>query len=391
MDGELDLARLADAWDLLQRRHPVLGSSFDLANDHWHIEEPVRTALTLSRLPASSRTPQHATDELATVLRAPFDLTRGPLARLHAIPVDDSTTLLGMAADHIACDAWSAHILIVELWSLYRDPHVTLPPIRVTFPDLVEQENAWLETPAGVETVEQRIAMLKPIGPQPPAPIPGQRFSGANYARVHRHRFTVDADTFARLQGTGMLRGLTPSVLAHAALAGALHELTGAEDVGTTLAVANRPSRSLHRTQGWLADNVVVATHADDVRRPAFIAGFGEAFATALDFSQVSLGVLINRMAPEQFGRPSPHPTAAFNPGATLEQRFPAEPVPGLTMTELPMSDGWGYRTVVVHGAESDAGLQVRISVKDRWFEAGAATALGERMRELLETWATAR
>jgi hypothetical protein len=390
LDGSLDLDRLARAWDLVQLRHPVIGSSFDLASDHWRIEEPVTAALTLSRLAPESRTEQRAAEELGTVLRAPFDLTRGPLARLHAIPIDDATTIVGMACDHIASDAWSAQILFAELWQLYLDPAAALPLIRVTFPDTVAEEHAWLASPAGQAAVERRIAMLDPIGPQPTASLPGQRHSDSSYAKVHRHRFTLAAADLARLRTIGALRGLTPSVLAHAALAGALHEFTGAQDVGTTLAVANRASRSLHRTQGWLADNVVVATRSDDVRKPAFIGHFAGALADALDYSQVSLGVLIRRMAPEQFGRPSPHPTAAFNPGATLDQRFPVPLPPGLTMTEVPLSYGWGYRTIVVHGAESEAGLGVRISVKDRWFEPTAAESLGHRMHDLLTVWAAA-
>lgn len=390
VDGPLDLDRLALVWDLVQQRHPVIGSSFDLAHDHWRIEEPVTAALTLSRLPPESRTVQRAVEELGKVLRAPFDLTRGPLARLHAIPIDDLSTIVGMASDHIASDGWSSQVLFAELWQFYLHPATALPPIAITFPDVVAEEHAWLASPAGQAAVERRASMLGAIGPQPAALLPWRLRSDRTYAEVQRHHFTLDPADLARMRTIGPLRGLTPSVLAHAALAGALHELTGAEDVGTTLAVANRGRRTVRRTQGWLADNVVVATRSGNVRRPAFLAHFAGALADALDFSQVSLGVLIHRMAPEQFGRPSPHPTAAFNPGAEINQRFQVPLPPGLSMTEVSVSDGWGYRTIVVHGAESEAGLGVRISVKNRWFEPSTAELLGDRMHDLLTAWAAA-
>jgi hypothetical protein len=391
VDGELDLDRLAHAWDLVQRRHPVLGSSFDLANDEWRTRDVTTSALVVSRLPAEHRDVSSATTELGNALRIPFDLTRGPLARLHAVPADDARTLVGIAVDHIICDGWSAQVLFAELWHLYRDPQGELPPVRITFPELVAQEWAWLASEEGKGATQRCAEVLATVGPQPVAPLPGVRAGTASHERAHRAGFSLSAAEAARLRTVPVMRGLSPTALAHAALAGALHLLTDTEFVGTTLAMANRADRTVHRTQGWLADNVVVVTRAqDEVRKPAFLGTFAAAVAEALDLSSVPLAALIVRMAPEQFGLPSPHPTASVNSGAAIDRRFPLLAPPGATLTEVPVPDGWGYRSIVVRGAESAAGLDIRVSVKDRWFGPSTADLLALRMQELLTGWVEA-
>jgi hypothetical protein len=392
VEGALSLDRLALAWDLIQRRHPVLGSSFDLAHDNWRTEEPAASVLTLSRLPADDRDLRTATGELGEALRRPFDLTRGPLARLHAVPVDDALCLVGLAADHMVCDAWSFQVLCAELWQLYQAPDTELPPMEITFPDLVAEEHAWLASASGISMMESRVKMLSDLGPAPVAPLPYSSTARTSHAPAHRASFILSSQACTRLRTANVISGLAPSALAHAALAGALHLISGEERIGTMLAVANRADPRVHRTQGWLSDHVVVVTAGrhDDVRKPGFLHEFREAVVEALDYSALPLAAVLSRMEPGLIGQSSPRPSAGFNPGidsAGLDRRIRTVAPHGLTLTEVPVADGWGYRAVMVHTQESADGVSVRVSVKQRWFERSTVELLSSQMEDLLEGW----
>jgi hypothetical protein len=393
VDGMLDLDRLAWAWEVIQRRYPVLGSSFDIGRDHWRTEEPATSALTLSHLPLAGSA-EAALDELGNVLQRPFDLTRGPLARLHVVPIDDCVSLVGFGAEHLVCDAWSVMVLGAELWRLYQEPDDELPPVRVTFPELVAEEYAWLASTDGVSLMESRVKMLSEVGPLPGVLLPGARAGSANQGAPHRATFTVSRADVARLRSVDATRVLAPSALAHAALAAAIHELTGNDLVGTLLAVANRADRRLHQTQGWLSDNVVVLSRArGDIRKPGFLGEFVTAVATALDYSILPLAAVMARMEPDLIGRAGPYPLAGFNSLASpssLRRHIPPPTLRDLELSVVPAPGSLQYKAIVVKAVESVAGLDVGVSVKDRWFQPDTAELLSAQMQDVLVAWAEA-
>jgi len=61
-----------------------------------------------------------AEEEWKSVARQAFDRTTGPLIRFALFPLQDGSTLFGIAADHIVCDGWSLRIIAKEIYTLYQ-------------------------------------------------------------------------------------------------------------------------------------------------------------------------------------------------------------------------------------------------------------------------------
>ena len=389
VDGRLDLDRLATAWTQLQKRHPVLGSRLDVGAGLWCLEDPVECPLTVSVLPGAERSADAALHEMTAAVLRPFDFTRGPLHRLHAVEISDVQSLVGVAVDHLISDAWSIQVLFAELWQLYESPDADLPAVETTAPELVAQERAWLATIEGNEALDRQVERLSSVGAQPAVVFPGMRLDAASHERSHGARFTLGREELDRLRQCGILRGLASGTVAHAALAGALHLLTGQEQLGTIMALAHRSRRSSHRTQGWLADNAVVLTQAETVKSARFLAHFGDAVIQALGQSKLPHMAIVARADPGLVGAPTPQPTAGFNGGVALSSRFPVRDPSGLKLTEIVIPGGWGYRAIMAHAAESDDGLQIKVSLKQRWFEPSAVDLLRDQMRDLLVHWSS--
>ncbi len=72
----------------------------------------------------------------ASLARTPFDLERGPLLRICAMP---RQKLLVLCVHHIITDAWSMRIFLRELWLLYtariRGEQARLPPLPISYAD----------------------------------------------------------------------------------------------------------------------------------------------------------------------------------------------------------------------------------------------------------------
>ncbi|MGC5015681.1 amino acid adenylation domain-containing protein [Streptosporangium sp. DT93] len=122
--GDLDEDRLDGALRVLARRHPALRATF-VDGDHGPVRV-VRDDLTLTaqrtdlrHLPPPQRSAA-ALEHAARIAAEPFDLERGPLARVHGYRLADDERLLVFVAHHLVCDGASMRVLLAELDAAYR-------------------------------------------------------------------------------------------------------------------------------------------------------------------------------------------------------------------------------------------------------------------------------
>ncbi|HEY0698773.1 MAG TPA: condensation domain-containing protein [Micromonospora sp.] len=395
VSGRLDVDRLAAAWRRLQERHGVLRTRFDLADSSWLTTPGGFSELELTHLRTGTRDVAAAKEALGVALRRPFDLSRGPLCRLHAVPVDGSTTVLGFAVQHLVCDGWSLSVLTDELWRLYADPDTALPPVRTDFPAFVRAEYARLAADQGRADLRRQAELLLPVGPLPEIRLPGIRVpaGGVDHRDSATVSFTLDPPTVRQLRRAGSPYGLSVIGLMHAALAGTLHQLTGLPRIGVALGVANRADPALRHTVGWIAGSVVVLTEAGaDPDDPAFLRDFTAGFATAIDHAHLPLAAVVNELEPHLVGMPSTHPWVSFNPTPpTVGRLFPAPQPPGLVLDEIPLSSGWHYKSLSIVTAETATGIRCAISYKTCWYDAAAVEALRNGTHRLLLRWAAGK
>jgi amino acid adenylation domain-containing protein len=129
-DSPLDPGRLTESMAALVRRHPALRTTFracgaDDARPQVHEELRIEPEWAdLRSLPAAER--ERESLRLAGRAAArPFELSRGPLARLLVCRLADDRQLLVFTAHHIVCDGGSLPVVLGELGALYAG--VTLP------------------------------------------------------------------------------------------------------------------------------------------------------------------------------------------------------------------------------------------------------------------------
>ncbi|WP_433512857.1 condensation domain-containing protein [Nonomuraea sp. CA-143628] len=382
--GSLDLAALNLAWLRLQRRHPILLTSFDPHKPLWRLDpaDPV----DLVRLPYLAE----ARQALVREAERPFDLERGPLARLVAIPLPDTAeTLLGMVVDHLVSDAWSRRILLDDLYRLYDleigASTTNLPPAPGAYVGWVERQNDYLESTAGLNLRRKlaRHILLPDRGPAGRRPVgrgaADQRLAGgADVPRIERQ---LDADSYERLLPAAKRFRLTRLQLVLAALDAASAELGEHFPAATIMAVAGRPRPDLHGSVGWFADQVAVVNrgrrHADPAEQ---MRSFREAVVAALDSARVPWALVVADTVPEWFTHSMSLPYISFN-AQPLRMGPALRPAAfaGTEIEEFPVHLGRPDGALLTYWSEDDGGgLRAALRYKPERYSEADVLALWE-------------
>jgi amino acid adenylation domain-containing protein len=120
MRGSLDVAALERSLDKLVQRHEALRTTFSVDGSKLLVAPS-------AHIPLSQRDLRGEADPVGAYQRferteadAPFDLERGPLARVSLLRIADDEWRLLLLLHHIVCDGWSFGVLMGELGKLYN-------------------------------------------------------------------------------------------------------------------------------------------------------------------------------------------------------------------------------------------------------------------------------
>ncbi|MEU7741916.1 condensation domain-containing protein [Nonomuraea sp. NPDC049158] len=393
--GALNLSALNLAWLRLQRRHPILLTSFDPHKPLWRLDptDPV----DLVRLPLPP--PADARQALVREAERPFDIERGPLARLVAIPLPDAAeTLLGLVVDHLVSDAWSRRILLGDLCRLY-DLEIgastgDLPPAAAAYAGWVERQNDYLESTAGLNLRRKltRHVLLPDRGPADRGPTDGgtaeRRPVGrgiadqglAGQTDVPRIERQFDVDSYERLLPAAKRFRLTRLQLVLAALDAASAELGDHFPAATIMAVAGRPRPELHGSVGWFADQVAVVNRGRHASPEEQVRSFREAVVTALDSARVPWALVVADTVPEWFTHSMSLPYISFN-AQPLRMGPGLRPAAfaGTEIEEFPVHLGRPDGALLTYWSEDDGGgLRVALRYKPERYSEADVLALWE-------------
>ncbi|MCZ7438686.1 amino acid adenylation domain-containing protein [Micromonospora sp. WMMC241] len=225
------LAALVDA-------HPVLRTGFALGTyaeplQLVHARVPVDLPVTdLTGLDAPAR--RTRIDALvAEERRRPFDWTRPPLLRLHAVRTGGDGFTLLVAEHHSVLDGWSLHLLLSDLLAGYdRERAGTPAPVDAGLPfrEYVAAERAALADPA------IRRFWLDGAGAAPPVLV-----GGAQPRTTTTQRVPLRAGTTERVAAVARDAGVPVKSWLFAVHLRLLGELAGRDDVVSGLVVGGRP------------------------------------------------------------------------------------------------------------------------------------------------------
>jgi amino acid adenylation domain-containing protein len=281
--GELDAGGLLGAFAALVERHPVLRTTFATAGGEPRQRVAPAGTLEVATHDASA----WSEDELASRLDAesarPFDLARGPLARLglYRRSADDHVLLLTL--HHIVTDFWSLGVLLDELPALYEahrsglSPRLPAPP--PPYSEWTLRQERELAGPAGEALWDwwrERLAGELPVldlRTDRPRPL-----VQTAVGQVHRRALaeTLTGDVHRLAQGVGT----TPFVVLLAVFEALLERHSGQEQMLLGTVSAARTHAAFARTAGYFVNPLVL--RADLGGDPGFRALVARARGDAL-------------------------------------------------------------------------------------------------------------
>ncbi len=248
LEGELDAAALAAAWEQVVERHAVLRTSFV-----WEeVERPLQ--IVHRRVPVIwrhedwrglARLDERLEALLAADRGVPFELGRAPLLRLVLLRCGERSHRFVLSFHHVLLDGWSLPILFGEAFAAYealcRGARRELPAPR-PFRDYI----AWLQ--------RQDLAAAEAFwrgelgGVQAPTPLPGDvgpsRGPGGpgREPRMEEHGLRLSDGSTAALQAWARGARLTLGTLVQGAWAVLLARTSGLREVVFGATVAGRPA-----------------------------------------------------------------------------------------------------------------------------------------------------
>lgn len=327
--GTVNLEALDKAIADIHRRHPYLGSEYDLVNG---------TARPGTAAPVTQLVPD---DLLIETLIEPFDLADGRVWRV-VFADGRERGVLALAIHHAAFDGQSQSILASDLALAYsarlsgREPDFAAPADPGPVLALIDQAAAqadpsaqrvhWVAALAGMPDLD--------LGPACGADIPAPAF------RVALQPSVLDAlDATARRWTSGRL-----AVLLHEAAA-VLGELTGQNDFGIGVPVSLRLGGEAETVVGCLIDTVCVRV------RPGHPGGLRhtiEAVDTALAHAELPFNQVVRATGRRLMGHLPPLYQVMV---AVQESTEPLLSLPGAQAS----------RTVLTTGAPPPTGLSVEL------------------------------
>ncbi|MDP7041435.1 MAG: amino acid adenylation domain-containing protein, partial [Gammaproteobacteria bacterium] len=281
--GELNIDALQAALNELVQRHESLRTVFNAGED-----EPVQ------EIAATIATPLHIdkqvgideaalTERLRELARTNFDLSEGPLLRLHVISLTANEHVLLLVIHHIVSDLWSMNIFFSDLGRMYERQIADVAPEPDELPVQYADYAIWQrEQLAGPRLEHQLDYWLQTLGDAPPVlelttdrprpPEPG--YAGKWIAQKY------DTELTAQLQALAKSSGCTMFMLCFAAFVALLQRYTGEHDLVIGTPISGRQRTELEGLIGFFLNTL--ALRIDATGDPTFMALLERVKQTAL-------------------------------------------------------------------------------------------------------------
>ncbi|MGH9928698.1 MAG: amino acid adenylation domain-containing protein, partial [Pyrinomonadaceae bacterium] len=240
--SRFDAEALERAVERVVARHPIMRTSFDLAN----YSEPLQLVHKTARLPVAVEDLRHLSPaEQEQVLEAlvekekhyRFDLASAPLLRFHVHRVTDDVFQLTQTESHPVHDGWSMNSMLVEMFKHYTallDGHV-LPeePPAASFRDFVFLERQALASEESRKFWDEKLSDLTTLK----LPVPEAK---ADDSQAHLHVVPLSSEKFKRLEQLARTLAVPLKSVLLAAHVKTLGLVSGERDVLTGLASHGR-------------------------------------------------------------------------------------------------------------------------------------------------------
>jgi amino acid adenylation domain-containing protein/non-ribosomal peptide synthase protein (TIGR01720 family) len=380
------------AWTLAEigRRHEALRTTFQMTEGRpWQTVSQAPGFLLrwidLGGLPPERREAEAAAAMAAEAAR-PFDLTRGPLARVALFKIGEQDHLCLLTMHHIVSDLWSMGVFLREFGSLYQDFSAgrppSLPALPVQYADFAVWQRSWL---AG-EALDQQMAYWKDrlAGAGEPLELPLDRPRPAMAGfRGARRRARLGRDLTARLKELAARQGSTLFMVGMAGLLAWLHRVSARRRIHLGVPVANRNRSETEGLIGFFVNTLVLRTDVSgDLAFHDLLARVRESALGAYAHQDLPFEKLVEELRPSR--------DLARNPLFQVMLAFqnaPLDPLdlPGLKLAPAPVHAGTARFDLTLYLAEEGDRLAVHAEYATELFEAATISRLLHQMEGLLE------
>ncbi|MFE6520893.1 amino acid adenylation domain-containing protein [Streptomyces sp. NPDC057794] len=338
VDGPLDVAALGEGVRALVRRHASLRTRLVADGDEplqvvdADAELPLQVE-DLRQLPEAVRE-REAAERARREAEEPFDLARGPLARVRLLRLAEERHLLLLTMHHAVSDGWSVGVLIRDLGSLYAaardDAAATLPPLPVQYADYAQWQRRFLDAGARDEQLvywKDRLAGMPtsldlPVDrPRPPVP--------RNLGEAFPLR--LPPELTERLGDVSRAHGVTRFMTLLAVFQLLLGRYTDTRDVSVGTPVSGRTRPEFEELVGFFVNTLVLRTCWEDgLTFAEFLARVRETTLGAYEHQDVPFEQIVEAVRPPR----DPSRTPLFQVMLAM-QNAPAgtTALPGLTMS----------------------------------------------------------
>jgi natural product biosynthesis luciferase-like monooxygenase protein/amino acid adenylation domain-containing protein/FkbM family methyltransferase len=389
--GPLDLAALEHSIHLLIQRHETLRTSFAVGeNGPVQVIAPAEPApLRLIQLPSDSR-PADVEQQMMAELRAPFDLTTGPLLRVTLLRQAPSEQILAIALHHIIADGWSITIFVRELAALYThliqapgSASALLPPLPIQYADFaVWQRSATQQSihAAQLDYWRQQLGPVSSVALELPIDYPRpplQTFHG------NQMPLRIDPTTTAALHKLSRQHDASLFMTLLAAFNVLLHRYSGQTDILVGTPVANRSQPETEGLIGLLLNMLVLrADLSDDPRLDELLARTREVCLQAYAHQDVPFEQVVEALQPARDLSRNPLFQVAF-----FWQNLPAvlPKLADLQVESLPVATNTAQFELTLNLSESADGIQGVVEYNSDLFAAPTIARLIQHYVTLLQ------
>ncbi|MGP9022897.1 non-ribosomal peptide synthetase [Streptomyces sp. BR1] len=383
----------------LAREHDALRVFFRPGEDGptQGVQESV--PLDVRHIDARNLAPRALRERIRTDSRAPFDLARPPLWRVHLYRTAERTWVFTVVMHHIACDFWSLGLLLGEVRSRLEGTPDRFAPDGSAFAAYAEQQQSFLATGKARALLDSEAVRLAdpPSGldlygdrPRPPAPT----HDGGSVP------FALSAEATDAVRELARESSATPYMVLLAAYFVLLSRLSGQSEIMVGTPTSGRLQRQFRDALGNFVNTVVVRGEVDEaVTYRELLASCRGRVLEALRAQELPFPWLVRELAPPR----DPSRTPLYQAGFAwdrlpfldeLDEFFLLEPglgaeldIAGATVRPYPVPQQEGQSDLWIEmGAERDGAFAGVLRYNTDIFEAGTGRELAAAFVSTVET-----
>ncbi|WP_086851675.1 non-ribosomal peptide synthetase, partial [Amycolatopsis kentuckyensis] len=385
LEGDLDVDALRRALSDVVARHEALRTRFPQRDG-----VPYQDILPAGEVDLPVREVADLDEALTGLVRGSFDLERHVPVRAELLRLGAREHVFALVFHHIASDGWSMAPLWRDIATAYAARRAGEAPQWTPLPVQYADYTLWQQDLLGREDDPDSVLSaqldywreaLDGLPDRIELPLDRPHPATATF-RGELHTFTWDAGLHARLTELARESGASVFMVVHAALAALLTRLGAGTDVPIGSPIAGRTDPGLDDLVGFFVNTLVL--RVDTGGEPTFrelLGGVRERNLDAYAHQDVPFERLVEVLNPAR--SLSYHPL--FQVMIAGQNNARAEvTLPGLAVTEIPVTTGTSKFDLSISLTERDAGIAGVLEFNADVFDHAGAHAILRRLEVLL-------